>query len=105
MGRQDGFGVPPGLPSPVEVSARDIVEYEGGSGYAARLDGCIQRGEMQNNELAGDTSLALENLLPPEADSLPLWMGIEKAAGRSEPPVVSDSDSRSSGSFELVPRR
>ena len=105
VARQDGFGIPPGLPSPVEVSARDIVEYEGGSGYAARLDGCIQRGEMQNNERAGNTPLALENLLPPEADSLPLWMGIEKAAERSERPNVSDSDSRSSGSFELVPQQ
>ena len=103
VGRHDGVGLPPGLPGPVEVSARDIVEYEGGSGYAARLDGCIQRGEMQNNERAGDAPLALENVLPPEADSLPMWMGIEKSAERSERSNVSDSDSRSSGSFELVP--
>ena len=101
MAPKDGFGLPPGLPGPVEVSARDIVEYEGGSGYAARLDGCIQRGEMQNNERVGDAPLALENLLPPEADSLPMWMGIEKSAERSERSNVSDS----SGSFELVPQQ
>ena len=105
MARKDGFGLPPGLPGPVEVSARDIVEYEGGSGYAARLDGCIQRGEMQNNERTGDAPLALENHLPPEADSLPMWMSIEKSAERSERLNVSDSDSRSSGSFELVPEQ
>ena len=91
MARQDGFGLPPGLPGPVEVSARDIVEYEGGSGYAACLDGCIQRGEVQNTERAGDAPLALENLLPPEADSLPMWMCIEKSAERSERLNVSDS--------------
>ena len=45
-GRHDDAGIPPGLTDPVEISARDTVEYEGGSGYAARLDGCIRRGEM-----------------------------------------------------------
>ena len=95
------------------ISARDNVTLEGvpASGYEARRLGCLKRGEIgpaasskaeDLNEEAWRVSLESERLSPPEADDLPIWMGVETPVVR--PPGLShdSEDSRSAGSFELL---
>ena len=95
------------------ITARVNVTLEGvpGSGYEARRLGCLKRGEIgpsassravDLNEEAWRVSLESERLSPPEADDLPIWMGVETPVVRP-PGLGHDSeDSRSVGSFELL---
>ena len=95
------------------IDARDNVSLEGvpANGYEAKRLGCLKRGEIEApasstaedpNEEAWKVSLRSERLSPPEADDLPIWLGIETAFVR--PPGLShdSEDSRSAGSFELL---
>ena len=95
------------------ISARDNVTLEGvpASGYEARRLGCLERGEIgpaastkaeDLNEEAWRVSLESERLSPPEADDLPIWMGIETPFVRPSGLSHDSEDSRSAGSFEFL---
>ena len=102
--RNGDAGAPPGLSVPEEITARVIVDYDGGQGYAARLEGCQRWGETDSNELACTRALEGEGVLSPRGDSLPVWLGIETAAGRPAVRSESNSDSHSEGSLEFYSR-
>ena len=75
---------------------------EGGrmTGYDLRLHGCGRTGEvnLDPGREAREQAHASEDSLPPEADQLPVWMGIATEVGF--PPGLHDpDDSTSDGSF------
>ena len=93
------------------ISARDIESIEGGTmtGYELRLQGREHRGEIgsdpgqltENAYQAAGTG----DLLPPEADQWPIWLGIETAVQPrpSHEGERKDDDCESDGSFEFLP--
>ena len=95
------------------IPARVNVTLEGvpASGYEARRLGGLRRGELgpptpsrveDPNEEAWKVSLESERFCPPQADDMPVWMGVKTPLGGS-PGVNSDGeDSRSAGSFEFL---
>ena len=83
-------------------SARGSDFTEGGrmTGYDLRLHGCGRTGEvnLDPGREAREQAHASEDSLPPEADQLPVWMGIATEVGF--PPGLHDpDDSTSDGSF------
>ena len=77
-----------------------------GSGYAERLRGRQDRGEVQldDAETAWLHFLHSEGLIRLEADGWPEWMGISTPEDqRPETPVMKlEEDSQSDGSFEKL---
>ena len=69
-----------------EGRARAVRFVEGGGSERGGLEG-----------LAGS-----ERLSPPEADDLPVWMGVETPVARPPGPNPDSEDSRSAGSFEFL---
>ena len=87
------------------ISACDTESIEGGemTGYDLRFFGCGRRGEidLDPGREARDRAQGSQDGIPPEADQLPVWMGIEtpgpqQRGHESEPESVSDD------SFELI---
>ena len=95
------------------ITARVNATLEGvpASGYEARRLGCLKRGEIgpsasskaeDPNEEAWKVSLESERLSPPEADDLPVWMGVQTPVAGPPGPNPDSEDSRSAGSFEFL---
>ena len=66
-----------------------------------RQEGLEVQEEVDRNQEAWTAALRHEGLLPPEADDLPIWLGIETQAGSIHEAAEDDDDSASDGSFQL----